>query len=134
MEAVQAAKEQGLRAAEQLDRALRVAFFGESRCIALRSVILDVAARCPALDVHELAGALDDGRAHRAVLDQHGQAEASEEVKGSPSLFLSDGTTCHNPGIEMHWEGEQGRGFPVVTRYDPSVYGDLLVRAARLAA
>ena len=134
MEAVQAAKEQSLRASEQLDRALRVAFLGESRCIALRSVILEVAAGCPAVDVDALAAALDCGRARRAVLDQHRLAEAADEVDGSPHVFLSDGTACHNPGIDMHWQGEQGRGFPVVTTYDPSVYGDLLVRAARLAA
>ncbi len=134
MEAVQAAKEQGLRAAEQLDRALRVAFFGESRSIALPHVILEVATGCPAVDVDALAAALDDGRARRAVLEQHRLAEAADEVNGSPHVFLSDGTAWHNPGIEMHWQGEQGRGFPVVTTYDPNVYGDLLVRAARLAA
>ena len=134
MEAVQAAKEQSLRAGEQLDRALRLAFFGASRCIALRHVILDVAGGCPAVDVDALTAALDDGRARRAVLEQHRLAEAADEVDGSPQVFLSDGTACHNPGIDMHWQGEQGRGFPVVTTYDPSVYGDLLLQAARLAA
>jgi predicted DsbA family dithiol-disulfide isomerase len=134
MEAVQVAKEQSLRASEQLDRALRVAFFAESRCISLRSVILDVAAGCSQVDVDALAEALDDGRARRALLDQHRAAEAGDEVDGSPHLFLPDGTNAHNPGIEMHWEGEQGQGFPVVTKDDPSVYGDLLVQAARLAA
>ncbi len=134
LEAVQAAKEQGLRASEQLDRAVRVAFFGESRCISMRHVILDVARRCPAVDVDALAAALDDGRARRAVVDQHRLAEASDSVKGSPHVFLPDGTDVHNPGIEMRWEGEQGKGFPVVTKDDPSIYGDLLVRAARLAA
>ncbi len=134
LEAVQAAKEQGLRASEQLDRALRVAFFGESRCISLRHVILDVARTCPDVDVDALAAPLDDGRARRAVLEQHHQAEADVDVKGSPHVFLPDGSQFHNPGIEMHWEGEHGRGFPVVTQDDPSIYGDLLVRAARLAA
>jgi predicted DsbA family dithiol-disulfide isomerase len=134
MEAVQAAKEQGLRAGEQLDRALRVAFFGESRCISLRSVVLDVASRCAAVDADRLAAALDDGRARRALVEGHRAAEAAEEVDGSPHLFLPDGTNAHNPGIEMHWEGEQGHGFPVVTKDDPSVYGDLLLQAARLAA
>jgi predicted DsbA family dithiol-disulfide isomerase len=134
MEAVQAAKDQGLKAGEQLDRALRVAFFGQSRCVSLRSVVLEVAAGCPEVDVDALAEALDDGRARRALVDQHQAAVAADEVKGSPHLFLPDGTNAHNPGIEMHWEGEQGQGFPVVTKDDPSVYGDLLVQAARLAA
>ncbi|HEX2141192.1 MAG TPA: hypothetical protein VHK28_02790, partial [Candidatus Limnocylindria bacterium] len=39
MEAVQAAKLQSLAAAEELDRGLRRAFWGESRCISLRHVI-----------------------------------------------------------------------------------------------
>lgn len=134
MEAVQAAKEQGLPASEQLDRALRVAFFGLSRCISLRSEILDVAAGCPQVDVDRLAAALDDGRARRAVIDQHRQALEGGEVQGSPHLFLPDGTDCHNPGIDMRWEGQPGRGFPVILQDDPSIYGDLLVRAARLAA
>jgi predicted DsbA family dithiol-disulfide isomerase len=133
MEAVEAAKAQGLRASEQLDRALRVAFFGQSRCISLPSVIIEVATGCPDVDEEAIAAALDDGRARRAVVDQHRLAEASE-VKGSPHLFLPDGTGSHNPGIGMRWEGEQGTGFPVVDTDDPSVYGDLLVRAARLAA
>lgn len=97
-------------------------------------MILRAAAGCPAVDVDALGAALDSGRARQAVVDQHRLAEAAEEVDGSPHLFLSDGTACHNPGIEMHWQGEQGRGFPVVTTYDPSVYGDLLAQAARLAA
>lgn len=134
LEAVQAAKAQSLRAGEQLDRGLRAAFFGRSRCISMRHVILEVAAGCAGVDVDVLAEALDDGRARRELVDGHRAAEASDEVDGSPHVFLSDGTNVHNPGIEMHWEGEQGQGFPVVTKDDPSVYGDLLAQAARLAA
>ena len=134
MEAVQAAKAQSLKASEQLDRALRVAFFGQSRCISMRHVILEVAAGCPEVDVDALAAALDHGRSRGDVVEQHRAAEAGDEVNGSPHLFLPDGTNAHNPGIEMHWQGEQGQGFPVVTKDDPSIYGDLLVQAARLAA
>jgi predicted DsbA family dithiol-disulfide isomerase len=138
LEAVQAAKEQGLRQSERLDRGLRAALFARSKCISMRHVILDVADGC-GLDVDRLAGALDDGRARRAVMEQHaaavaGGAAGEGPVQGSPHLFLPDGTDCHNPGIEMHWHGEHGRGFPVVTADDRTIYGDLLVRAARLAA
>jgi predicted DsbA family dithiol-disulfide isomerase len=133
IEAVQAAKEQGLRESERLDRGLRLALFGRSKCVSMRHVILAVAESCD-LDVGELAAALDDGRARRAVMDQHAAAVDDGTVQGSPHLFLPDGTDCHNPGIEMHWHGEHGRGFPVVTADDRSIYGDLLVRAARLAA
>src|SRR5687768_6935394 len=47
LEAVQAVKElDGLEASERLDRALRVAFFGQSRCISIAPVILEVAEQC----------------------------------------------------------------------------------------
>lgn len=65
----------------------------------------------------------------RALIDQMGEARDGP-VKGSPHLFCPDGTDAHNPGIEMHWEGEHGVGFPVIDRDDPSVYDDLLKRAA----
>lgn len=96
LEAVQAAKAQGLRASEQLDRALRLAFFRDSRCISLRPVILDVAAACDALDRDELAAALDDGRARRTVVDHYETAD-DEGVKGSPHLFFPNGADVHNP-------------------------------------
>ena len=130
LEAVQAAKEQSLEASEALDRALRVALFAQSRCISLRSVVLDVAAECGAVDVEVLAKALDEGRARRAVMDQAEEA-AGDAVQGSPHLFLPDGSDAHNPGVALRWEGEKGKGFPVVEADDPSVYTDLLVRAAR---
>src|SRR5436305_1987660 len=78
LEAVQAAKEQGLVASEMLDRDLRVAFFGESRCISMRHVILDVAEECEAVDAGALADALDDGRARRSMFDQAALAESPD--------------------------------------------------------
>ncbi len=135
LEAVQAAKGEALATSEALDRALRVAFFGHSRCISLRSVILDVAAGCEAVDVDRLRTALDDGRARGAVMAQHAVAtEPGGPVKGSPHLFLPDGSDVHNPGLEVRWEGEEGRGFPVVVADDPGVYRELVQRAAALAA
>ena len=129
LEAVQAAAEQGPEAAEQLDLALRRAFFVASRCISLRHVILAAAETCASVDVDALRKALDDGRARRTVVDHWERAER-EGVQGSPHLFLPDGIDAHNPGIAMHWEGEHGKGFPVVDSDDPAVYDDLLRRAA----
>ena len=132
LEAVQAAKQQGLAASERLDRGLRVAFFGQSRCISMRHVILEVAREC-GVDAEALADALDAGRARRAVFDQC--ADASDGgVKGSPHVFLPDGTDAHNPGIEMEWAGEHGVGFPVIGKDDPRAYDDLVARAAGATA
>lgn len=130
LEAVQAVSAHDVRAAEELDRALRVAFFGESRCISMRHVILEVASKCDRVDAPALAGALDDGVARRTLMARFEQADRSDAVDGSPHLFLADGTSARNPGIEMHWEGRPGEGFPVVDRDEPAIYEDLLRRAA----
>ncbi len=129
MEAVQAAKEQSLAASEALDLALRAALFAQSRCISLRNVILDAAAESAAVDVDVLADALDHGRARHRVMDDFEQA-CGDTVQGSPHLFLPDGTDVHNPGIEIHWQGEKGTGFPVVDSDQPDVYVELLRGAA----
>lgn len=130
LEAVQVAKEQSVHASEELDRALRRALFVESRCISMRHVILDVAGECEHVDAPALAHALDDGRARRRVIEQWKVAEG-EDVQGSPHLFLADGSNEANPGIEMHWSGEHGKGFPIVTKDRPQIYDDLLERAAQ---
>ena len=129
LEAVQAAKEtEGLAASERLDRALRTAMFGQSRCISILPVVLEVAEES-GLDVDALRAALAEGRGRTAVAEQV-ELASGDEVDGSPHLFLPDGTDVHNPGVTMHWEGEHGKGFPVVDDDDPSVYDDLLKRAA----
>ena len=124
-EAVLAAKEQSLQASEELDRGLRRAFWGESRCISLRHVILEVATECDHLDPTALADALDDGRARRALLEDWAIARG-EEVRGSAHLFAPDGTNAQNPGISYRWVG----GGPVVDADDPGAIDELVRRAA----
>ncbi len=137
LEAVQAAKEQSWSASEVLDLALRRAFWADSRCIAQRHVILDVArgvARRGVLDVDRLADTLDSGRARPAVIAQW-RAARSGAVRCSPHLFLPDGTHVPNPGVTARWvNGDFGVGFPLIDHYDPTVYRDLLTRAATVAA
>jgi predicted DsbA family dithiol-disulfide isomerase len=128
LEAVQAAKEQGLDASERLDLGLRRAFFGESRNVSLHHVILEVADERE-LDAGALEEALTDGRARRQVFDDWRVAQG-DAVRGSPHLFLPDGSDHHHPGVEYHWEDAGGHGFPVVDRDDPSVYDDIVKRAA----
>ncbi|MFN2569394.1 MAG: DsbA family protein [Candidatus Dormibacteria bacterium] len=128
LEAVQAAKEQGLGVAEQLDRALRVALFAESRCISMTEVILEVAEGCPAVDAGGLRSALADGRARRLVIDQYAAIDEAG-VEGSPHVFLAGGEGTFNPGISMHWEGPHERGVLIIDEDDPSVY-DTLISAA----
>lgn len=130
MEAVQAAKEQGLAASEALDRGLRHAFFAESRCISLRHVILEVASETDALDVDGLAAALDDGAARRRIFDDWALAK-TDAVRGSPHLFLPDGSSHPHPATHYHWEGgEEGSGAPLVDRDEPEILDELVRRAA----
>ncbi len=128
LEAVQAAKEQSLAASDRLDLALRRALFADGRHVGMRHVVLDVAARVPEVDAVALEAALDDGRGRRAVIDQW-RTVPGENIQGSPHLFLPDGTDVHNPGVTMHWIGPKPGGFPVIDHHDPSIYGDLLLRA-----
>jgi predicted DsbA family dithiol-disulfide isomerase len=129
LEAVQAAKDQSLAASEALDHGLRRAFFSEGRTIQLRHVVLEVAEACPEVDESALEKALDDGTGRRAVIDQWRSAP-DLGVKGSPHVFLPDGSDVHNPGITMGWVGgEKPKGFPQVAAFDPSVYEDLLRRS-----
>jgi predicted DsbA family dithiol-disulfide isomerase len=110
-EAVHAAKLQSLRASEELDMALRQALFRDSRPIALRGEILDVAAGCPHLDVDALAEALDGGRARGAMLTD--SRRYREVVQGSPHLFLSDGSDIHHPDADFRWAGaKRAKAFP----------------------
>lgn len=130
LEAVIAVKDQSPKLAEQLDRALRRAFFGESRTISMRHEILALAADIGDLDVGSLERALDDGRARARLTKDHLVSE-TESVEGSPHVFLANGTNVANPGVELRWEGEHGKGFPVVVADDPSIYERLLRQAAQ---
>lgn len=131
-EAVQAAKEQSPRAAEQLDMALRLGFWRDSRCVSMRHEILEVADGCDAVDVDRLTEALDDGRARGPMMRDY--LAHRDDVQGSPHFFLADGHDVHNPGVQMHQVGEPGAGFLVLDAHDPSVYADLVGRAAATRA
>lgn len=130
-EAVHAAAQQGPHAAEELDLALRRAFWASSRSIGHRQGVLDVAAELPdgVLDVTALAAALDDGRCRSAVTADHAVAR-TDAVAGSPTFRLPDGSAVTNPGVRVHWDGPWASGFPVVDADDPAAVEDLVRRAA----
>ncbi|MGE0777462.1 DsbA family oxidoreductase [Mycolicibacterium sp.] len=127
-EAVHAAKRQSPRAAEDLDMALRRAFFCDSRPISMLHEIVDVAAGCDSVDADRLRQDLDDGTARAQMMRTY--RDHADDVQGSPHFVLADGSDVHSPGIELHWEGEPGAGFPVVDHDDPAAFDVLLDRAA----
>lgn len=124
-EAVHAAKRQGLRQSEELDRALRRAFWAESATIQIHATIIEIARGVDDLDADLLADHLADGIGRREVFDDLTTAR-SDTVSMSPHLFLPEGTDVTNPGLDVHWQGQWAKGFPVVDRDDPHVYEDIL--------
>lgn len=128
-EAVHAAKRQGLRQSEELDRALRRAFWGDSATIQMHATILEVADHIAGLNAALLAQHLADGIGRRDLFDDFETARTST-VTMSPHLFLADGTNAANPGLEVHWQGDWAKGFPVIDSDDPAIYEDLIRIAA----
>jgi len=128
LEAVQAAKAQSPKASEDLDLALRRAFWAESRCITNRAVILDVAHNVSGPDEKAIEDALEAGAARATVASQTRDA-AGGQVVCSPHVFLPDGTDYANPGMHIDWEGDWGVGYPRILEDDPTVYDDILERS-----
>jgi predicted DsbA family dithiol-disulfide isomerase len=130
-EAVHAAKAQSPAASEELDMALRLAFFRDSRTITMLHEVLAVAEECENVDAEQLREALDDGRARGAMMADY--RANHENVQGSPHYFLADGHNVHNPGVEFHFAGEPAAGFAVIDRDDPGEIDALVRRAAGAA-
>lgn len=131
MEAVQAAKREdigGLEGSDQLDAALRHAFYAESRCVSLHTEVVAVAEQCPLVDEAALEEALWRGTCRR-VLKAQWELAATDAVRGSPHLFLADGTGHHNPGIAFTWPPDTAG--PVVHSYRPESWRELVTAAVR---
>lgn len=131
--AVQAAKgigADGLRASEQLDAALRHAWWAESRSIHIYTEMLTVAEKCDRVDLAALTARLEAGVGFADVFHDW-QLARDADVEGSPHLFLPDGGDEHNPAIELEWTEQQLHGMPIIVKDEPAIYDDLLNRAAR---
>ncbi|TWE19121.1 DsbA family oxidoreductase [Kitasatospora atroaurantiaca] len=129
MEAVQAAKAPavgGLAASDELDTALRRAFYAQGRCISVPSEILDVAAECESVDEAALAEALERG-AGRAEIYRDFAVASGPRVQGSPHMFTAAGVDVHNPGATYRWTGDPyDGGFPDFTAYSEAWAEELL--------
>jgi hypothetical protein len=129
LEAVAAASAQSLLAGEQLDLALRRAFFVRSRCISMRHEILAAGRTCDAVDVAELGSALDACAFRSTISRQYAEARAAG-VPCSGTVTLPDGTMLCNPGTEVRWiNGPLPAGTPVLDSDLPETY-DAIVSAA----
>ena len=120
-ELVKAAEEQSLRAAEDLDAALRRAYFVEHRNLSLRHALFQVAATVPGLDQEALREAFDSGRTRRVVLREYDEVN-QRGIEGGPEVYLPDGSHVHNPGLEKRWV----HGIPHLLSEVRGVYEPLL--------
>lgn len=129
LEAVQAAKSPevgGLRASDELDTALRRAFYADSRCISIHSVILEIAEECAHVNAEALADALARGSGRAEVYAQWRTAQGPQ-IQGSPHLFAPGGYAVHNPGATYEWTGDPAKGgFPRLDDYSPAWANELL--------
>ena len=128
LEAVQAAKDPavgGLRASDELDTALRAAFYADHACISIPSVLLDIAEECEHVDAAALADAIARG-AGRAEVYRDWRIAQGPEIQGSPHVLAADGFTRHNPGVVYHWSDHPPTGFPVFESYSGSWAAELL--------
>jgi len=97
-EAVKCAERQSLALADELDWALRVAFFAESRCISLRHVLLELAQQV-GLDEQRTAFDFDRGVTKYQVLQEAQEGWERLHVEGSPTFVLPSGKHISDVGL-----------------------------------
>lgn len=83
-------------AGDDFDLRVRRAFFGESRDIGQREVLLAIA-REAGLDLPRFTQLLDSERSLAAVLAEGQRGREQYGVRGTPTLMLPDGTRLHHP-------------------------------------
>ena len=89
-EAVKCAERQSPELADELDWAIRVAFFADHRCISMRDVLFELAEKV-GLDMARFADDFDGGVARRQVLEEAREGWERLKVEGSPTFVLPSG-------------------------------------------
>ncbi|HEY6795098.1 MAG TPA: hypothetical protein VI248_10500 [Kineosporiaceae bacterium] len=117
---------QGVRAAEEVDYALRLAFFRDGVDVSIQAGLqraLDLA--------HDLDPGIDPQRIHDTWMTTPTRADVAEDyrlsrtlpIQGSPQIFWPDGSTTHNPGMTDH---QWVNGLVRIGHTDPAEPGRLL--------
>ncbi|MDQ3709126.1 MAG: DsbA family protein [Actinomycetota bacterium] len=123
-EAVAAARRAlGVPAAEEVDYALRVAFFRESADLSVRSAIAE-AVQDSGVDAEAVMKIWDREPVRADVLDDYARS-AELPIQGSPQIFWPGGETTHNPGMTDH---EWVRGIPRLRSVDGDAVERLLLK------
>lgn len=108
-EAVKCAEHQSDALAEDLDWAIRSAFFVESRCISMRDVLLELAERV-GLEMARFTADFDSGQAQPLVLAEAREGWEQLKVAGSPTFVLPSGRQLSNLGLPEVEVDEQQHG------------------------
>lgn len=97
-EAVKCAERQSLELADELDWALRVAFFAQSCCLSLRHVLFDLAEQV-GLDLPRFTEDFDRGVMKHQVLAEAQEGWERLHVAGSPTFVLPSGRQISDVGL-----------------------------------
>jgi len=124
----------GLRAAEDVDYALRVAFFRCSVDVSVEAGLrraLEIAAESAShLDAESILRVWREGAVRADVFADYERSKALQ-IQGSPQVFWADGSSTHNPGMRDH---EMVRGIPRINIDDPDEVRRLLVETSARAS
>lgn len=102
-----------VRAAEEVDYALRLAFFRDAIDVSIRAG-LERALEKVDVDRGAVLAEWDAGAVRADVLADY-ERSRSLPIQGSPQVFWPDGSTTHNPGMTDHeWVG----GIPRIRSAD----------------
>lgn len=127
-EAVKCAEQQSLELADELDWALRVAFFAQSRCLSLRHVLLDLAQNI-GLDLARFTEDFDQGVTKYQVLQEAQEGWERLHVAGSPTFVLPSGKQISNVGLpDIAIDPAQPGGVRVTPASGPGQDGREILR------
>ncbi|HLZ21405.1 MAG TPA: hypothetical protein VKQ30_04705 [Ktedonobacterales bacterium] len=119
-EAVKCAERQDMALADELDWAIRTAFFAENRCVSMRHILFDLADRV-GLEMGRFAQDFDSGQNKSLVLREAREGWERLKVAGSPTLVLPSGrqiSSSEDLGLPEVLVDEQGYGR--VTGFHPA--------------
>lgn len=109
-----------LRAAEDVDYALRLAFFRDSIDVSIEAGLREALAIAQGLRADLDIGLVMHEWTHanpRSDVAADHRASTLVPIQGSPQIFWPDGSTTHNPGMTDHaWTG----GLPRIGTTDPA--------------
>jgi predicted DsbA family dithiol-disulfide isomerase len=99
----------GVRAAEDVDFALRQAFFRDGVDVSIRAGLADALVIAGGLNADVVPAEVEAAWLHtnpRADVADDFRASDDLPIQGSPQIFWPDGSTTHNPGMTDHrWRG-----------------------------